>query len=198
MKDIRILVVEDEMLVAYQLNKKLQKLGYLVSPAVSSGEDALQSLRQFHTNLVLMDIVIKGDIDGIEVADRVQREFKVPVIFLTAYADEETLQRAELTRAYAYLVKPVQERELNAMIRVVLNRHARDQEMLDTIAAVEELGYAIGSTANRLSKQVTGSHLVTMDDDLAFALERQQFELYYQPMVSLKTGGIIGAEALIR
>ena len=198
MKDIRILVVEDEMLVAHQLNKKLQKLGYLVSPAVSSGEDALQSLRQFHTNLVLMDIVIKGDIDGIEVADRVQREFKVPVIFLTAYADEETLQRAELTRAYAYLVKPVQERELNAMIRVVLNRHARDQEMLDTIAAVEELGYAIGSTANRLSKQVTGSHLVTMEDDLAFALERQQFELHYQPMVSLKTGGIIGAEALIR
>lgn len=198
MKDINVLIVEDEALIAQQLKKRLEKLGYTVSDVVASMELAIQSLRENPANLVLMDIVIKGDSDGIHAATRIQSEFKLPVIFLTAYADEKTLQRAELARAYGYLIKPVQERELNAMIRIVLNRHSRDRELLETIAAVEELGQNIGATANRLSKQITDYDQVKIDDELKFALEHQQFELYYQPQVSMKTGAIVGAEALIR
>ena len=198
MKKTKVLLVEDEMLVAHQLKKRLLKLGYEVSGIAASAEQALQSLRDDPANLVLMDIVIKGDLDGIEVADEVQHKFNIPVIFLTAYADEETLQRAELTRAYGYLVKPVQERELNAMIRIVLNRHARDSELLDTIEAVKKLGHTLVSTTNRLSKQVTGMYQIEREDEITLALERQQFELHYQPQISLKNGAIIGAEALIR
>ena len=198
MKDIKVLIVEDEALIAQQLKKRLEKLGYTVSDVVASMELAIQSLRENPANLVLMDIVIKGDSDGIHAATRIQSEFKLPVIFLTAYADEKTLQRAELARAYGYLIKPVQERELNAMIRIVLNRHARDRELLETIAAVEKLGQNIGATASRLTKQVIDYDQVKIDDELKFALEHQQFELYYQPQVSMKTGAIVGAEALIR
>jgi len=145
-----------------------------------------------------MDIVIKGNKDGIEVADKLQRDFRIPVIFLTAYADEETLQRAELTRAYGYLVKPVQERELNAMVRIVLNRHARDEELLQTIASVEQMGQSLGSTASRLVMQITGNDHDKLEHELIHALDNDQFELYYQPQVSLTNRRIIGAEALIR
>jgi len=198
MSDIKVMIVEDEALIAQQLKKRLETLGYKVSDIVDSTEQAVQSLCVNPANLVLMDIVIKGNTDGIHAATRIQNEFKLPVIFLTAYADEKTLQRAELARAYGYLVKPVQERELNAMIRIVLNRHARDRELLDTIAAVERLGKNIGATANRLTKQVIDYNQATLDDELKLALERQQFELHYQPQVCLKTGSIVGAEALIR
>lgn len=198
MKDIKVLIVEDEALIAQQLKKRLLNLEYRISGVVASTKEAMESLRDNPADLVLMDIVIKGDTDGIDAAGLIQHEFNLPVIFLTAYADEKTLQRAELARAYGYLVKPVQERELNAMIRIVLNRHARDRELLETIAAVEKLGKTLGATASRLSRQVTDYGQVRLQDDLMFALEREQFELYYQPQVNLRSGSIIGAEALIR
>lgn len=198
MNNAKVLIVEDEALIAEQLKRRLIKLGYQVSDVVASAEEALLSLRASSVDVVLMDIVIKGSLDGIDAAAMVQREFKLPVIFLTAYADDKTLQRAELTRAYGYLVKPVHERELNAMIRIVLNRHARDRELLDTIANVEQLGQTLGITASRLSRQVTEYDQVKLEDELKFALEREQFELHYQPQISLKERRIVGAEALIR
>jgi len=198
MKSTSVLIVEDELLIAEQLKKRLAKLGYAVTDIVTNTVDVIRSLREKPADIVLMDIVIEGDSDGIDAAVQVQNEFKLPVIFLTAYTDDETLRRAELSRAYGYLVKPVQERELNAMMRIVLNRHSRDRELLSTIADVEALGQALGLTVGRLSKQVVDYDLVKLEDELKFALERQQFEIYYQPQVSVEQQRIVGAEALIR
>src|SRR5882724_11770423 len=109
----RVMVVEDERIVALHLRQQLIKLGYQVLPAVASGELALRQARELHPDVVLMDIHIEGDMDGIETAARIAAEFSTPVIYLTAHSEESTLQRARATKPYGYLLKPFAERELH-------------------------------------------------------------------------------------
>ncbi|MGD1704323.1 response regulator [Dapis sp. BLCC M229] len=116
-KPIDILIVEDELLIARQLASKLKKLGYNIIDIVSSGEDALQVAQEKSPKLILMDIVIQGDMNGIETAGKIYNNYSIPVIYLTAYADDETLNQAEQTGSYGYILKPFQERELHATIK---------------------------------------------------------------------------------
>ncbi|MGB7894923.1 MAG: response regulator, partial [Microcoleus sp.] len=122
-KPINILIVEDELLIAKNLSPKLEKLGYQIADIVSSGADAIQRARELRPDLILMDIVIKGDIDGIETAAIINQELDIPIIYTTAYADDETLQRAENTGSYGYLLKPFKEREMHATIKIALSKH---------------------------------------------------------------------------
>ncbi|MEG5170637.1 ATP-binding protein [Microcoleus sp. B3-D7] len=122
-KPIQILIVEDELLIAKNLSPKLEKLGYQVADIVSSGADAIQRARELRPDLILMDIVIKGDIDGIETAAIINQELDIPIIYTTAYADDETLLRAENTGSYGYLLKPFKEREMHATIKIALSKH---------------------------------------------------------------------------
>jgi len=127
----RILVVEDERIVALNLQQRLVKLGYEVPAIVASGEHALQKMRDLHPDLVLMDINIEGDIDGIETASRIPAELNIPVIYLTAYSEDATLERARGTKPYGYLVKPFSERALHATIQMVLERRNTDLALED-------------------------------------------------------------------
>ncbi|HEY0796705.1 MAG TPA: response regulator [Acidisarcina sp.] len=129
--DTRILVVEDERIVGLHLRQQLIKLGYKVIAVVSSGEDALKIVKERKPDVVLMDIHIDGDIDGIETAGRLPPEAGIPVIYLTAFAGESTLQRARATKPYGYMMKPFSERELHATIQMALERRREDQEMRD-------------------------------------------------------------------
>jgi CheY-like chemotaxis protein/predicted regulator of Ras-like GTPase activity (Roadblock/LC7/MglB family) len=123
MAEPQIMVVEDEGIVAKGIKDTLIRLGYSVSAIVSSGEAAIEKAAETHTDLVLMDIVLKGDIDGIEAAQQIRDRFDVPVVYLTAYADKKILQRAKITEPYGYLVKPFNERDLNAAIEMALYKH---------------------------------------------------------------------------
>ena len=123
MSATKILIVEDELLIARTLSKKLQKMGYEVSGIVSSAEAALQSLSENFPHLILMDIVIKGEKDGIQAAAEIYQLYDLPIIYLTAYADDSTLQRAEETGCYGYILKPYLEKELYATIRMALKKH---------------------------------------------------------------------------
>ncbi|HET8710144.1 MAG TPA: response regulator [Spongiibacteraceae bacterium] len=117
------MVVEDERIVALNLKKKLMHLGYEVPAHAVSGEQALNKMISERPDIVLMDINIDGDIDGIETAARIPEELSIPVIYLTAYAGDETLARARNTKPYGYLLKPFSERELHATIQMALERH---------------------------------------------------------------------------
>ncbi len=122
MKRAKILIVEDEQLVALDIEQRLTRLGYSVSKA-STGREALGAARASRPDLVLMDIRLNGGPDGIEVAQTLHGTFDVPVVYLTAYVDERTLARARGSEPYGYLLKPFDERELRATIEMALRRH---------------------------------------------------------------------------
>lgn len=117
-----LMLVEDERIVAFDLKNQLQSFGYKVGALVASGEQALERVSLDLPDLVLMDIHLEGDMDGIDAAVRIQEEHKIPVIFLTAYAEDETLRRALASRPFGYLIKPCEARELHAMIQMALVR----------------------------------------------------------------------------
>lgn len=118
-----ILIVEDENIVALDIEHGLKRLGYKVSAIVNNGKDAIKEATATKPDLILMDIQIQGNMDGIETADQIQKLLNIPVIFLTAYADEATLQKAKVVDPYGYLLKPFEETELHTAIEVVLQKH---------------------------------------------------------------------------
>lgn len=140
----KILIVEDELLISYNLSHKLRKLGYQVVGEVDSGEAALEKVSEIQPDLILMDIVLKSDMDGIETAAKIHKSYNIPVIYLTAYADDQTLKRAEGTGAYGYILKPFKERELHATIKMALSKHQEslNRQPVSTLPMPpEQLGY---------------------------------------------------------
>lgn len=134
MSDIHILIVEDELLIAKNLSRKLKKLGYRVDAIVSSGEAAIQKAAEIKPDLILMDIVIKGEMNGIEAAATIHQQLDIPVIYTTAYADDDTLQQAEATGSYGYIIKPFKERDLHATIKIALSQHKQAIKMRQLLA----------------------------------------------------------------
>lgn len=125
----KILIVEDERIVALSIQSRLETLGYTVTGNVTSAELALQAIAQNRPNLVLMDIKLKGEVDGIEAAAQIREYFQLPVIYLTAYNDDDILNRAKLTEPYGYLLKPFESRELLTTIEVALYKHQIEQQL---------------------------------------------------------------------
>ncbi len=140
MNEVKILIVEDELIIAKGLSRKLKKLGYAGLDIVSSGEAALEKIAEIQPDLVLMDIVIKGKMDGIEAAVKIHELYNIPVIYLTAYADDNTLERARTSGSYGYILKPYKERELHAAIKMTLQKHQKDLELRRSLAEAEAIG----------------------------------------------------------
>ena len=132
MSETRILIVEDEGIAALDLQKTMTALGYSAPDIVSTGEDAVREAGERRPDLVLMDIMLQGEIDGVTAAERIRALFDIPVIYITAYADEATLQRAKITEPYAYLVKPYKERELCITIDMALYKHKVQRELKES------------------------------------------------------------------
>lgn len=129
MSPARVMVVEDEQIIALDLQETLSRLGYAVTGIAASGEDALARLIEERPDLVLMDIKLQGAIDGIDAADLIRRTFDLPVIYLTAHADTATLQRAKITEPYGYVLKPFDERELHVYIDMALYKHQMEHKL---------------------------------------------------------------------
>ncbi|MFP4006421.1 MAG: ATP-binding protein [Spirulinaceae cyanobacterium] len=152
METTQILIVEDELLIAKGLARKLKKLGYTVMNIVTSGQAALDLISQQQPDVVLMDIAIQGDIDGIETAGKIAESYNLPVIYVTAYADDSTLERAGLTGSYGYILKPYKEREVHAAIQIALKKHKQ------AIALQESLQKAQHQNADRSRYLSIASH----------------------------------------
>ena len=132
MKNTKVLVVEDEKIVAADIKNTLQYLGYTVLGIASSGEEAVSKTRELMPELVLMDIKLKGNMDGIESVEKLRDFSSVPVIYLTAYADESTLDRAKITEPFGYILKPFDERELHITIEMALYKHKMECKLKES------------------------------------------------------------------
>jgi len=124
-----ILIVEDECIIAMELQVRLEGFGYNVPVIVSTGEEAVGQATVSCPDLVLMDITLKGDMDGVEAADIIREKCGVPVVFLTANADEQTMQRAKITGPFGYLFKPFEERMLYATIEMALYKASAQKQL---------------------------------------------------------------------
>jgi two-component system, cell cycle sensor histidine kinase and response regulator CckA len=129
MSTTQILVVEDERLVARALQNELEQFGYQVSGIASSASEAVAQVEETRPDLVLMDVHLKGDVDGIEVAQRIQTRCGIPVIYLSAFSDASTVARASETNAFGYLIKPYEERELQTTIEMALAKHRAERRL---------------------------------------------------------------------
>ncbi|NNF01221.1 MAG: response regulator [Bacteroidia bacterium] len=138
MDKIKILVVEDESIVAKDIQNTLVNLGYEVPATASSAETAFERLGEFRPDLVFLDIRLKGDIDGIQIAEKIKAEYRIPVIFLTSYVDKATLERAKITEPYGYLVKPFNESDLQTTVEMALYKFQKDSEVKDSGTVLAE------------------------------------------------------------
>ncbi|MBY0522186.1 MAG: response regulator [Gemmataceae bacterium] len=129
MSHTQILVVEDEGIIAKCIQSELENMGYRVPTIASTGEEALQQVAGAAPDLVLMDIVLKGGMDGIETAEQIRASHDVPIVYLTAYEDESILRRARATEPYGYLLKPYEEKELHTTIEIALYKHRMEQRI---------------------------------------------------------------------
>ncbi|MBT7892034.1 MAG: response regulator, partial [Deltaproteobacteria bacterium] len=120
MEKAKILIVEDEAIIAMEIESQLQGLGYEVISIVDTGEKAIKKAGEDNPDLILMDIRIKGEMDGIQTAAIIREQFDIPVVFSTAYLDEERIELAKLTMPFGYVLKPVQERDLKVTIEMAL------------------------------------------------------------------------------
>ncbi|OHD69072.1 MAG: hypothetical protein A2W19_17650 [Spirochaetes bacterium RBG_16_49_21] len=119
----RIMLVEDELITAMDIQRMLERKGYEVTATISSGEEAVEKAKEMNPDLIIMDIFLSNEMDGIEATDQIVREMDIPVIFLTANTDTTTLQRAYQTKHYGYLLKPIKPSDLNSIIATALQRH---------------------------------------------------------------------------
>jgi len=134
----RIMIVEDERILALDLAETLDELGYSVVGMVSRGEEAIELARRLDPQLILMDVRLDGDVDGITAAETIRDEHDVPVVFLTAHADDDTLQRATHSDASAYLVKPFKAPDLRCVIEIALHKHAADMRLRENERWLEQ------------------------------------------------------------
>jgi len=151
----KILVVDDEAIITMQLEERLTAMEYMVVGMAASGEEGVEKARKFRPDLVLMDIVMPGKMNGIEAADIINTELDIPVVFLTAYADDTIIKKAKSVRPYGYIVKPFNEREVKAAIEVQkVSRTGRtkgSKKIKETYYAGNE-GWGDGTGGARLSR----------------------------------------------
>ncbi len=152
MSNAKILIVEDEGIEALDLQRRLVGLGYPCPEMAASGAEAVAKAAQMSPDLVLMDIMLPGQIDGVTAAGQIRARFDIPVIYLTAYADEATVHRAKVTEPYGYIVKPFQEREVHITIDIALYKHEMERRLKESrqwfATTLRSIGDAVIATDN--------------------------------------------------
>jgi PAS domain S-box-containing protein len=179
MKKTRVLIVEDEFLMALDIQESLQKMGYDVPVIISKGEDAIAAAAELRPDLVLMDIVIPGKINGIQAAEQIEKLFDIPVIYLTAYSDKEILDQATQTMPYGYLLKPFDGRQVKVSIEVALYKHRIENQLKESERTKNAL---LNATTDSLFLIDSDGTILALNDAMARRLNRT-----FEEVVGMRT-----------
>lgn len=139
MSNARILIVEDEEFYSKLISDTLKHLDYVVAGVVDTGEDAVQKAEELKPDLVLMDIVLKGETDGVAAAEEIHERFDIPVIYLTGLTGDKLTERAKISEPFGYILKPFQERELHVVIEIAIYRHKMEKQLMERDKELERL-----------------------------------------------------------
>ena len=167
-KKAKILIVEDSRITATLIENKLNKFGYIVPNIITSGNEVVDKVKDINPDLILMDIVLKGAIDGIETMEEIKKIVDVPVIYLTADNTEKVLERAQATAPYGYLIKPINSINLHTAVETALHRHRleltvkrqnselieKQEEMLTIIKHSKNINNKFKKSSNKYDKEI--------------------------------------------
>ncbi|HSE84430.1 MAG TPA: response regulator [Thermodesulfobacteriota bacterium] len=128
-KWIKVLIVEDEKIVALDLRERLENLGYTVTAIASSLDEALGKIKDTRPDIVLLDIRLDHNTDGIKIAEQIRMHFRIPFIYMTAYADEGTFEAAKKTAPYGYILKPFEDKEIHTSIQIVIHKYNMEKKI---------------------------------------------------------------------
>ena len=132
MKLQSILVVEDELIVAKHIEKQLIKSGYKVTATVDNGKSALEEINRIAPDLILMDVRIEGDLDGIETSALINQKYKIPIVYLTAFTEKNTIDRAKTTEPYGYIIKPFSAKNLETTVEIAYHKFQIEKKLRDS------------------------------------------------------------------
>lgn len=135
--DSNILIVEDEIIIAADLKGRLENLGYNIVGISATGNDAIMKTGETHPDLVLMDIMLKGNMDGIDTAQKIRDLYDIPVIYLTAYFDDEILNRAKITEPFGYILKPFEDMRIQSAVEMAVYNHHMEQKLENSAKILE-------------------------------------------------------------
>ena len=174
-KTAKILIVEDEPVVRLHLKACLSQLGYQMLPPVSSCFDALNSFKYETPDLVLMDIFIEGELDGVDAAKQIHQRFGVPVVFLTAHTDEETLNRARLCQPHGYIVKPFREEDLKSTIEIVLFNYQQEKILKEHLNFSSSL---LDSIEYPVMAVDCSENIIFLNSKILSLLDKEEFQIF--------------------
>ena len=188
MANSKVLVVEDELIVAKDIQHNLERLGYDVIGIASDMEESLQLVVEKEPDVVLMDIMLRNGESGIDIADAIRKDYKIPVIFLTAYADVATIEKAKKAESYGYILKPFKSVDLQTTIELAIYKHAKELEVekeRDILANYIDQGETVSNdvfvrTSNKLIK-LKKEHILYVEalkDYVIVHLKNQKYTLH--------------------
>jgi PAS domain S-box-containing protein len=192
-KTIQVLVVEDEYILAINLQESLESLGYSVVDIADTAEAAIEKATDLHPNLILMDIRLRSEMDGIQAAEYIWDHLQIPIIYVTGHSDKSTVERATLTFPFGYILKPVREQELYVAIQTALNRYEREQFLSSVLRGIGDGVMVIDAQLqikymNQVAEGIIGWRLDEVKNQIVTAviqlIDEQTLNSVQNPMIS--------------
>lgn len=186
MAQTKILVVEDESIVARDIRNMLIGLGYEVCGVIPAADEAILKTQETMPNLVLIDVMLQGEMSGVEAADQIYSKFSIPVVYLTAYADENTLQRAKKTEPFGYLLKPFEERELQTTIEIALYKFEMEMKLKNRERWLTTILKSVGDGVVATNKQGNIAFMNPFAEDLTGRTQEEALDNPLNTIIQLK------------